>query len=81
MGAQRTPAAGLRLSDRASEWDFLGVSTFSWRHRRLAFRLPQCGCQFRSSLRSAGCQRVVSGLSAGAQRGNPPVTFGSVTGD
>jgi hypothetical protein len=36
---------------------------------------------FRSSLSSAGCQRVASGFSAGAQRGIPPVTFGSVTGD
>ena len=81
MGAQRTPAAGLGLSDWASEWDFLVVSTFSWRQRRLAFRLPPCGCQFRSSLSSAGCQRVISGLLAGAQQGNPPVTFGSVMGD
>ena len=36
---------------------------------------------FRSSLSSAGCRRVASGFSAGAQRGIPPVTFGSVTGD
>ena len=79
--AQRTTAAGLGLSDRASEWDFLGVGTFSWRHRRLAFRLPQCGCQFRSSLSSAGCQRVVSGFSAGALREDPTVTFSSVKGD
>jgi hypothetical protein len=50
------------LSDRASWWDFLGVSTFSGRHRRL-----QTVCRNAvPNSEAARAQRVVSGCTAGA---------------
>jgi hypothetical protein len=79
--AHRAAASGLGLSDWAAEWDFLDMSTTSWRHRRLNVGPWQMRSRFRSSLCLAGAQRVVSGLRAGAQREDPTVTFGSVTGD